>query len=343
MRAHVLNAFFSILFAILILSAAASHLTTEVSYTVPITITAPDQVELSYAGQSGNRLVLKGVVTVVLRGPSELLERHRQQGTIKGDYLIPEADVSEGKSLQVQSILQRRIPAGLTLQSVTPSALELSYSRRETRKVYVSPGKIIGRPAPGYRISKVFCTKNLVTVEGDVVLLNKYLGGSQDNPHYKTKPLDLTSRGSAPRSTVTVNLEVVSPDPGLRIAETVEVRVEIVPELVEEEIEFPIKFVRNPGTKGVTPLPYRVTTSKGPWTCRIKLRGPKAVLKAIREQVRNNMATDQVPFVFVEDTGLTTREGGSDNLQIRLRGLPDGVEVVDRSQLWLGVDTVRSN
>lgn len=343
MRAHVLNAFFSIVFAILILSAAASHLTTEASYTVPITITAPGQVELSYEGRSGNRLVLQDAVTVVLRGPSELLERHRQQGTIKGDFLIPQGDVDEEKALNTADILRKRIPEGLTLESVTPSTLELGYSRRGTRRVYVSPGEILGKPADGYRIAKVSLTKNLVTVEGDVDLLDKYPGGSQGNPHYKTKPLDLATRGSAPRSTITVLLEVVSPDPGIRIVEKVGVKVEIEPELAVEEIEFPIKFVRNPGGEGVAPLKYRVDTERGvPWTRRIKLRGPQATLKAIRDAVRANIATDQVPFAFVENKDLTAKEG-ADRLPIRFRGLPDGVEVVDRANLDLSVKVERSN
>ena len=337
MKAHVLNAFFSLVFAILILSAAATHLTTDASYTVPITITAPEQVEIGYAGQSGNRLTLKGVVTVVVRGPRELLERHRQQGTIKGDYAIPQQEVDEKRPLTTAEILKRRIPEGLTLESVTPATLELTYSRRGSRKVYVSEGQILGKPAAGYRIGTVTCTKNLVTVEGDTTLLDKYPGGSQDNPHYKTQPFDLATRGAPPRSTITVQLAVAPPAPGIQISETVGVRIEIVPELVEEEIEFPIKFVRNPGEDGVAPLPYRVTTKSGRWTRRIKLRGPQATLASIRDAIRANIDTDQVPFAFVQDTGLTTAEGGEDTLWIKLRGLPDGVEVADRNDLMLQI------
>jgi hypothetical protein len=339
MKAHVLNAFFSLVFAILILSAAATHLTTELSYTVPITITAPEQVEIGYEGQSGNRLTLKSVVTVVVRGPRELLERHRQQGTIKGDYAIPQEDVDAKRPLPTAEILKRRMPEGLTLEDANPPTLELTYSRRGSRKVYVSEGQILGKPAPGYRIGEVTCTKNLVTVEGDTTLLDKYPGGSQDNPHYKTQPFDLATRGAPPRSTITVQLAVVPPDPGIQISETVGVRIEIVPELVEEEIEFPIKFLRNPGVDGVAPLPYRVTSKR--WTQRIKLRGPRATLIAIRDAIRADIATNQVPLAFVEDAKLTAAEGGADTLWISFRGLPDGVEVVDRDQLRLEVKAER--
>lgn len=340
MKAHVLNAFFSLVFAILILSAAATHLTTELSYTVPITITAPEQVEIGYAGQSGNRVTLKNVVTVVVRGPRELLERHRQQGTIKGDYAIPQEDVDGKRPLPTAEILKRRLPEGLTLEDVNPPTLELTYSRRGSRKVYVSEGQILGKPAPGYRIGTVTCTKNLVTVEGDVALLDKYPGGSQNNPHYKTQPFDLATRGSPPRSTITVQLAVAPPDPGIQISETVGVRIEIVPELVEEEIEFPIKFVRNPGADGVAPLRFRLTAVEGRWTRRIKLRGPQATLTSIRNALRSNIATAQVPFAFVWDT-VTAQEGDEDDLYIKFRGLPDGVEVVDRKDLILRVKASR--
>lgn len=342
MKAHVLNAFFSVMFAILILSAAASHLTTNASYTVPITITAPEQVEISYGDQSGNKLTLKEVVTVVVRGPSELIERHRQRGTINGDFTIPQEDVDAKRPLNIE-VIKKRIPEGLTLESVTPSTLDLVYSRRGSRKVYVSAGQIIGKPAPGYRIGNVTCTKNLVSVEGDVALLDKYPGGSQDNLYYKTQAFDLATRGSPPRSTITVQLAVAPPDPSIYIAETVGVRIEIIPELVEEEIEFPIKFVRNPGDEGVAPLKYRVTTKQGPWTRRIKLRGPQATLASIRDAIRANIATDQVPFAFVEDTGLTAAEGDDDLLWIKFRGLPDGVEVVDRKNLQLRIRAERAN
>lgn len=326
MKAHVLNAFFSLVFAILILSAAATHLTTDASYSVPITITAPDQVEIGYGGQSGNRLTLKNAVTVVVRGPRELLERHRQQGTIKGDYAIPQEDVDEKSPLPTIEILKRRIPEGLSLESVSPATLELTYSRRGSQRVYVSPGQILGKPAAGYRIGTVTCVKNVVTAEGDETLLEKY-PGSQDNPHYKTQPFDLATRGVAPRSTITVQLPVAPPDPGIQINETVEVRIEIVPELVEEEIEFPIKFVRNPSSDGIAPLPYRVT-AKGGWSRRIKLRGPSATLAAIRDAVRSKIVTNQVPFAYVQDTLTASEPGAFDSLYIKFRGLPDGVEIL---------------
>lgn len=344
MKAHVLNAFFSLVFAILILSAAASHLTTNASYTVPITITAPEQVEISYGDQSGNQLTLKEVVTVVVRGPSELIERHRQRGTIKGDFTVPQEDVDAKRPLNIE-VIKKRIPDGLTLESVTPSTLDLTYSRRGSRKVYVSAGQIIGKPAPGYRIGNVTCTKNLVSVEGDVALLDKYPGGSQDNLYYKTQAFDLATRGSPPRSTITVQLAVAPPDPSIHIAETVGVRIEIIPELVEEEIEFPIKFVRNPGEgdQGVTPLKFRITTKLGPWTRRIKLRGPQATLASIRDAIRADIGTGQVPIAYVEDTDLTASEGNDDNLTIELRGLPEGVSVVNPNDLILQIHAERPN
>lgn len=330
MRAHLLNAFFSLVFAVLILSAAASHLTTHVTVVVPIRVTAPTDVLVSYGERTGTILDLNDAVTIEISGPREVIERHRQQGTFKATYALERpSDLSGKVPVSVEELLRKRIPKGLTLLEVAPATLELGYSQRIRALVYVSPGEVIGQPAPGYRITGITVKPNRVEARGEASVLERFPGASEGNPNYKTEPLKLSSDGAAPRSTVTVPLEVVPPAPGIEIPTQVEVEVKIEPELIEAELEFPVFLVRKPREGAVTPLDYKVVAKQGAWTRKIKLRGPGVTLRALREALRSNLSTRQVPFVFVEDTGITGSVGGEDGLTIQIRGLPDGVEVAD--------------
>ena len=329
MRAHMLNAFFSLVFAVLILSAAASHLTTQATIVVPIQITAPADVIVSYGDRTGNNLSLVDVVNIEISGPREVIERHRQQGTFKATYALEKpSDLSGTRAISVEEILRKRIPKGLTLLEVSPATLELSYSQRVVALVYVSPGEVIGQPAPGYRITGIRVKPNRVQARGEASLLERFPGTSEGNPHYKTEPLKLSSDSAAPRSTVTVPLDVVPPAPGIEIATQVEVEVTIEPELIEAELEFPVVLVRRARGAEIAPMDYRVVAPQG-WTRRIKLRGPDVTLRALREALASKLSTAQVPFVFVEDTAITGSVGGNDSLTIQIRGLPDGVEVAN--------------
>lgn len=330
MRAHLLNAFFSLVFAVLILSAAASHLTTQATVVVPIHVTAPADVIVSYGERTGNSLDLSDVVTIEISGPREVIERHRQQGTFKATYALEKpSDLSGTRAVSVEEILRKRIPKGLTLLEVSPATLELTYSQRVVALVYVSPGEVVGQPAPGYRITGIRVKPNRVQARGEASLLERFPGTSEGNPHYMTEPLKLSSDGAAPRSTVTVPLDVVPPAPGIEIATQVEVEVKIEPELIEAELEFPVVLVRKARDAEIVPLDYRIVAKQGSWTRKIKLRGPGVTLRALREALESKLATAQVPFVFVEDVGITGSVGGEDGLTIQIRGLPEGVEIAD--------------
>lgn len=345
MRAHALNALFSLIFAALILGAVGQHRNTEEIFVVPIEINVPSNVIVSYQGRvsASSRLVLEegNAFKVTLSGTREKLAALRQAG-YKVFWSPSQKELSEalekGKlELNADKLVSSGLPKRLEALRVEPSILELDFGQVVEDTAHVKQGEVIGGPAEGYRIKGFRLNVTQVTVRGDYRAIQSDPGTS-DAP-YLTEPIDLRTR---PREDVVVKRNVLCRPQGVHALEQVEVTVVIEPAKERRKIEFPIHCVLDArhGANEIEALPFRVT-AEGPnaWLRRLELLGPKTALdrlERVLQSLRNNvLVVGEVPFAYIralEFAGTLNLppEGESRKAKIRVTGLPDGVELTER-------------
>lgn len=357
MRAHVWNALMAIVFSVLIWCAVGAHLTTSGVVRIDLEILVPKDVIIKYGDEAApDRLILREVVEITVRGPKEKIDRLNQMG-IKGRIVYTRDSIKEPLRQGRITIRPKdfvTVPRDLEVERTDPKELVLTFSQVVQPSVWIEPGEIQGKPARGYRVGKVTLSVDQVQVRGDAAILEKH-PGTRDR-RYKTEPIDL---GEEAKATFKVERAILPPSDGIVPSEKVEVTVEILPDLVEEEVEFTVQVLHTPPkdlrADAIEPLPYRVQPpNQDGWLRKLKLKGPRATLEQLREdlrQARISAAPMQrdLPIAYFLTSDLNPKkvegpESRTDRGIIRIVGLPDGVEFVDankRFQLKLAAPPVR--
>lgn len=327
MKGHGLNLALALLFSLLIWWAIGSHLTEQDQVTIDFRIEVPKDVIARYDGQpsTANTLVLSQAVRVTIQGPKEQIERIGQLGLV-GQLALSEEQLQEAFERDPPYVLvdpKKGVAVSEPLEVVEaePSQLRLELERVKDQLVRVEPGEWIGEPVPGFRRGKVEIIPNRVAVRGPASVLAD---------SYRTMPIDLTGSDE--------NFEADRPldCPAGVVARTVRVKVEILPDLIEKELEFPITIMRAPGNDpNLEPVPYRIEPREG-WFRRIKLRGPKQVLEVLEDDLdKHRLRPDPdtvLPLAYVRSSELPDQLKQPDrdeNFRVDVSGLPPGVEVVE--------------
>jgi hypothetical protein len=336
MRDHVLNALFSLAFAVLILTAVGSHLTTTVEFTVPVEINVPRDVVVSHKGRlsTNSRLVLEEGVRVVLSGMQEKVNAIRQAG-LRVVWSPTGAELEEALKtgrfeIRSSEVIAKTLPKRIEVAKADPPGIELGFSRVVEGTAYIKEGQILGSPAEGYRRGDVKLNVTQVRVRGDAKALDAD-PGTEQRP-YLTEPIDLRQR---PTENVVVMRKVVCRAQGVVALEEVEVTVEIEPELVELEIEFPIHFVEAAGVGEavVEPLGFKVQADGRSWTRRLKLSGPLLALTKLKAEMERGHIGGQLPFAYIRASQLgvrTVTQPQRNKAKIRVTNLPPNVKLAEQ-------------
>ena len=330
MKSHFLNMGLAVIFSVLIWMAIGSHLIEQDKVTIDFRVEVPANVIISFKGQpsTGAALVLNQAVEVTLRGPKEQIDRLNQ--LVKpGLLVLDSAELDEAFRREPPSLLidpRKGIVVSDTLEVVetAPTVLRLEFERVRDHLVWVESGEVEGEPAPGFRLGEVSVSPRRVAVRGPASMLQNTS---------KTLPVPLGGANG------TFEVERPLDCPPAIIAPRVRVSVEILPDLVEKELEFRVEIMRsaNSPDEPLTPLPYTISAREG-WTRRIKLRGPKEALQGLEDDLdraRLERGIGSVlPVAYVPRRELPDRLGTdehdrNDNLRIVVSGLPSGVEIVD--------------
>jgi len=334
----------SLVFSVLIWCAVGAHLTTTGETRIDFEVTVPKDVIVKHDGlAAADRLVLTDKIEITVRGPKEKVDRLAQMG-LKGRLNYNQDTIQEVLRRGQDTIRPQEyvtVPRDLEVIRADPKELTLTFSRVVEPSVWVEPGEVVGKPARGYRVGKVTLSVDQVTVRGDASILEQY-PGTRDR-RYKTEPIDL---GNDAKATFKVERAIVPPAPGIVPSEKVEVTVEILPDLVEEQVEFTVQLLYVPPkdlrSGQIDPLPYPILPSNNNdgWLRKLKLRGPRETLEKLREDLRQARISGSigrrdlpVAYFLTSDFSLEKMEPNqSERLDtgiIRIIGLPEGVEFID--------------
>jgi YbbR domain-containing protein len=237
---------------------------------------------------------LPAKVRLTLRGSRSLLN------SVHPDDLGPiQLDLSETRaSVYYFDAEQFSVPAGVEITQVSPDALALTWAER-TQRVLPIEARLDGRPGPGLMVvgepTVRPATVTLRGPEADLATIDRVM----------TEPIALAtmSEGRLERRIALARLgahvEVVGDD-------DVTVQIEIAPEIATRAV--PRLDVAVVGGTLREIRPARV---------RVSLRGPPSRLDAID-------APSIVPYV---DASAIDPAAGTQSVIVRVRGIPDGVEL----------------
>ncbi len=237
---------------------------------------------------------LPAKVRLTLRGSRSLLN------SVRTDDLGPvQVDLSETHaSVYYFDAEQFSVPAGVEVTQVSPDALPLTWAERAQRILPVQ-ARLDGRPAAGLMVTgEPSVRPSTVTLRGpepDLATIDRVL----------TEPIALAtlSEGRIERRVALARLgahvEIVGD-------EDVTVQVEIAPEIATRPVPRLEVAVVGGALRDVRPTRVRVT-----------LRGPPTALDAID-------APSIVPYV---DAAAVDPAAGTQSVLVRVRGIPDGVEL----------------
>lgn len=238
---------------------------------------------------------LPAKVRLTLRGSRSLLN------SVRTDDLGPiQLDLSETHaSVYYFEAEQFSVPAGVEVTQVSPDALALTWAER-TQRVLPVEARLDGRPRPGMMVvgepTVRPATITLRGPESDLATIDRVM----------TEPIALAtlSEGRLERRVALARLgshvEVVGD-------EDVTVQIEIAPEIAERAVPRLDVAVVGGALREVRPARVRVT-----------LRGPPTRLDEID-------APSIVPYV---DVSTIDPAAGTQSVLVRVRGIPDGVELV---------------
>lgn len=243
---------------------------------------------------------LPAKVRLTLRGSRGLLN------SVRSDEIPPvQVDLSEpGATLYYFEPERFEIPAGVEVTEIAPETIALSWADIGSRTLPIHP-RVTGALLPGLMLAgEPTVRPSSIEVHGaepDLLILE----------NIRTEPVDL---GGLPAGRHERRIELERPAGHVELEEVdaIIVSVEITPEIVERSIARQSVEVID----GTPPGP--AVRDLRPNRVRIDLRGPPDVLDAI----------DALAIVpYVETSGLDPAGGPQDRL-VRVRGIPDGVELV---------------
>lgn len=308
----VLNALFSLLFAVLIWAAVGARLTDTEPFRVPVELRVPPDVVVEYKDPTPAPGGALPIVELDVRGPHELLARLRApeiQAFFEVQGIDP-ASLEQGVD-QDLGIDKRwfKLPInGLEVAATRPSRLKVSLSRLGKREFRVKE-EITGEPAPGYRRAAVLLDPDVIDVSGPRAVLAKQA------PTLKTEPVDVSGRSE----TFTSYRDVLAPT-GLVPKDRVRVTVVIEPVPIEREFVFPVRIVTS---STVFQPKYVLDPPETEWKARVLLKGPVETLNSLEARLRRFGEQPGEPFAFVRLTG--PLEKGQGDAYVELVNLPRDV------------------
>lgn len=171
-------------------------------------------------------------VDVRVRGASGTLSR---VGTGDAIAVLDLRSARSGRRLFPLGPDQVRVPFGVEVVQVAPSAVAMSFETSATRRVPVVPA-VDGRPAPGYVVGTVTADPPAVDVIGPESAVDRAT-------EVLTEPVSVTGARAPVRETVVLGL----PDPSLRLktARSAIVSVQILPAPLERTLRSRPVHLRN--------------------------------------------------------------------------------------------------
>lgn len=162
-------------------------------------------------------------VDLRVRGPSGTLGR-----VAAGDVVavLDLRSAHEGRRLFPLTSEQMRVPFGVEVVQVTPSAIAMAFERSASRQVPVVPA-VDGHPAPGYVVGARTADPPRVEVVGPESVVKNVT-------EVLTEPVSVA--GARDRVTQTVALGVLDPSLRLKNARSAAVTVQIVPAPLERTV-----------------------------------------------------------------------------------------------------------
>lgn len=238
---------------------------------------------------------LPAKVRLTLRGSRSLLNN------VRSDDVPPvQIDLREpGASVYYFEPERFELPSGIEIAEIAPEAVTLSWADRASRTLPVR-ARVSGRPDGGLMlVGDPTVRPATLTIRGaapDIAVLDVL----------RTEPIDLAGLTAGRHER---RVEVTLPVGHVEIAEdpVVSVSVEIAPEIAERAIPRQEIAVTGGAVRELRPNRVRVT-----------LRGPPTVLDAVD-------APSVVPYV---DVSALDPAAGVQPVLVRVRGIPEGVELV---------------
>lgn len=200
-------------------------------------------------------------VRVTLRGPWRRL-RHfdeRELNRISVDL----RNAPSGEILFTPDMIQT--PAGLTVASISPRSMRVTFDKRSERLVEVAPA-VVGRPKHGYHVIEIKVTPATLNVRGAQRLLSALTS-------VRTREVALDNRTESFVSQV-----VLDPPEGIQVVgvDTVSVEVKLDQELVAKKLaDIPVHVTGD----GIDPTKWRVA----PAQVEVMLTGPLLAVEKAKE------------------------------------------------------------
>jgi YbbR domain-containing protein len=176
---------------------------------------------------------------------------------------------------------QVRVPFGVQVVQILPSAIAMAFEPSATRQVKVVPA-VDGRPSPGYVVGPMTIDPVAVEIVGPESAVRRATQAM-------TEPVSVSGASTQVREIVSIGML----DPALRLKtpRLATVTVQIVPAPLERTLRHRPVRVRN--------LPSALTAEANPTVVDVTLRGSREAL--------NRVVADDV-FVYVELSGLGVGE-----------------------------------
>jgi YbbR domain-containing protein len=235
------------------------------------------RVPLELQQMPGGIEVLGDIPTTVdvrVRGGSGLLSR---VGTGDVMAVLDLRSARAGRRLFPLTPDQVRVPFGVEVVQVTPSAVAMAFEASATREVPVVPS-VDGRPAPGYVVGPMTAEPKVVEVIGPESTVRRAT-------EVLTEPVPVSGAKAPVRQAVTLGLL----DPSLRLksARTAMVTVQVVPAPLERALRNRPVHLRNLGEN--------LQAEAEPPAVELTLRGNREAL--------NRVAADDI-VAFIDLAGL---------------------------------------
>jgi YbbR domain-containing protein len=298
---HVGLKLLSLLVALLLWMAVSGEETVERGLRVPLELQQlPAGVELT-----GD---VPTTVDVRVQGGSSTLSR-----VLAGDVVavLDLRSARPGRRVFPLTADQVRVPFGVDVVQITPSAITLVFEGSASRSVPVVPA-VDGRPAPGFVVGPMTAEPSVVEVVGPE-------GAVKRATEAVTEPVSVSNARDRVRETVT--LGVLDPSLRLKNARSAVVSVQIVPAPMERTLRNRPVHLRN-----VTPS---LTAQAEPTAVDVALRGSREAL--------GRLDPDEV-VAYVDLAGLGA---GTYQLTVHAEAPEAGVTRIDPTTVQVRMTSVK--